>query len=914
MRKVVVVAVAIAVAAAVVWWLRREPAAPAKAAHDSPRGERADLAAGGARGSDAPPDDQAPLISDDPHGTLRLEGQVVEGTDDHPVPGAVVTIDAHPVRTTTTDAGGNFAFDALVGRPYVLVAHAAAGVAGPVTARLTATSEPVILHLRTAATLAVTVTGPGGTTIPGATVELRGLDEQRAQADANGVAAFPSVIPGGYTVAGWADGLAHAYLRMQVTKGANQARLALLRGAAVTGKVVDERGKPISGASVAYTAAGEFGGFGARRRDAATSASDGTFRFDALPAGTFRFEGSHPEYAPGVSSAVSLDGVHEHGDIVVTMSDGAIVKGRVVDAGHQPVGGARVRVGEVGGPGRGGFGNFNAGPPREGYTGIDGTFEIHGLPKHGLVAIALHETGASHDVQVDATRGDVSGIELVLDVTGAISGLVVDQDNQPIEGAQVSARPSFDGSGAGGGANLFAAFRMRGLPQELTDGSGKFTLRGLAPGNYSLSASRDRASRGRRGPDDGVIAKVGDTDVKIVLQPEGGVKGTVALTGGGPPSLFTVVIGPIQQSFPSGGAFEVDDIPPGNYQLDVRGPEFQTKSVAVEIDPGKVADIGAIAVMPGRTLSGIVLANNQPVPNATVYGGHTLMGIGTANAQNSIASQFNAAVKQTDTGSDGTFALSGFDDGDLSVVAERTDIGRSAPVLAMDGGSNANSLVLTIVPYGQLSGTLTQGGAPAGGIVVTCQSVATPGVLYTAPSADDGTYAFTQLAADTYKVSATLREGRRGSFKFFSQQATVPSGGAVTVNLTADTGSITLDVDLTAGAGSGVAAMAYLASQPVTAATARDLIMAMAALGQSTSAQAFTRNGELPFTELFAGAYTVCAVPFPAGMHGGAGFGYLQQHAAQMPAFCAPVNVAASPATQAMTLQVTIPPMLGSGG
>src|SRR5688500_5500489 len=109
---------------------------------------------GTARGSAAPdrggggdaPGGGVILIDDDPKGALRLEGQVIDAQDD-PVGGATVVLSSNPPRTTTTEDDGSFAFDALVGRPYQLVARAPAGVAGPITARLTAESPPVILKL-----------------------------------------------------------------------------------------------------------------------------------------------------------------------------------------------------------------------------------------------------------------------------------------------------------------------------------------------------------------------------------------------------------------------------------------------------------------------------------------------------------------------------------------------------------------------------------------------------------------------------------------------------------------------------------------------------------------------------------------------------------------------------------------------
>src|SRR5215475_12181373 len=92
------------------------------------------------------------------------------------------------------------ALDGLVARPYTLIARAAGGVAGPITARLTATSEPVVLRLRPAARLTVTVVGRDGQPISGATVELRGLEVRRA-VTTGASAVFAPVALGGYQIA-----------------------------------------------------------------------------------------------------------------------------------------------------------------------------------------------------------------------------------------------------------------------------------------------------------------------------------------------------------------------------------------------------------------------------------------------------------------------------------------------------------------------------------------------------------------------------------------------------------------------------------------------------------------------------------------------------------------------------------------
>src|SRR5262249_24459346 len=158
-------------------------------------------------------------------------------TDDHGVAGATVVIASNPPRSMLTEGDGSFAFDGLLARPYTLIARAAKGVAGPITARLTAKSEPIVLRLRPAAKLTASVGGTDGKSISGATVELRGADIQQATSKA-GTAVISPVVPGNYHIAAWSDGMAHSFQRIQIGKGDAQARLILSTGAPVTGRVV----------------------------------------------------------------------------------------------------------------------------------------------------------------------------------------------------------------------------------------------------------------------------------------------------------------------------------------------------------------------------------------------------------------------------------------------------------------------------------------------------------------------------------------------------------------------------------------------------------------------------------------------------------------------------------------------------
>jgi uncharacterized GH25 family protein len=897
MRKPVfaVIGVALVAAAIGVWWLTHKSSEPGSITPTPAKVERTSRP-GEARPREAEAPPMAVLVDDDPRGTLRLEGEVLDA-DDHPVAGATVALGSNPPRTATTETDGGFAFDALVGRQYTLVARASQGVAGPVTARLTEKSDPIVLRLRPAAKVTVTVTGLDGTPIDGATVELRGTDIQQQTTKA-GTAVFATVVPGGYQVAAWAERMAHSMTWIGVNAGETTTKLVLAAGAPVVGRVVDDHGTPVAGARVTFHGASDWSQQADDRYDAVTSGTDGVFKFAAMGAGSFRFSAAHPEFAPGSSAMITLDGKTERTGVEVVVTAGAVVRGRVVDVNKQPVVSARVRIGVAARQ------RMIFEPPRQAYTDAKGAFEIKGLPRRELAAVAMHETGASQSVPVDATRGDVSDVTLIVDVTGTIAGIVVDPSGQPVEGAQVSAGPNFRDQRATGD---FTQWRLRGFPQELTDGAGRFTLTGLAVGSYSITAMRAHAaSRGRRGATEGVVAETGTKDLKLVLAPEGSVKGKVAFADGTTPAAFTISAGMSQQSFTGDGAFELDELPPQTYELSVRGPMFQTRAVEVAVMSGKATDVGTITVAKGRRLAGTVVADGQPVAGATVYAGRQLFGNGTSNT-----AQFGPmgqAAKQATTEADGTFSLAGFNDGDLAIVAEHPNIGRSKAQRIPTDLPNQGELVLELQKFGALSGILRQGGKPAEGVFVSCQSTTTPGAIYAVASGTDGAYRYDRLAPDTYKVSATLGMPMMG-MKFYSKEVVVPPGKEVTVDLAVEAGTVTLNIVPVPKGGKLGVASAWLATGVLSARTATDLGLRMAAAGKGSSQWVIIRNGEpARFAELMPGAYTACVVPFPIEVQGMGAMGYVERHGDKLPAFCEPVTVAGAPDTQTARVSVEVPP------
>lgn len=849
------------------------------------------------------------LIDDDPEGNLQLEGRVVN-ENEAGVGGATVTVSTNPPREVKTEQDGSFAIDKLVGRPYTLVARSKQGVAGPITARLNEKNDPVIMMLRSASTVEVTVIDARDQKpVSNATVEVRGIATVSGVTDSNGVATVRQVPTGRYRLAAYADGYAKQHSRIRVARDAETvtARLALRRGAPVSGIVLSPDGKPIEGATVRYQGASEWAQSADPRRDAAESDAEGKFSFDALPAGTFRFEGRSKNYAPGRSEMVTLDGGTEKTGVEVRLEPGATLRGEVVSKTGQPVGTARVRV-------RIKSTSMRFGRARETIADDEGKFEITGLAQTPVEIVAIHESGSSEIIELDLSEPPAArDMTITLELEGTIEGIVVGTDGEPIEGAQVTAMLDWR-SREGSRRAMRSSMWFRGMPRELSNSGGRFKIGGLEEGEYMVRASRSASGRrGFRGRD-AQTARTGDKNVEIVLPKEGRITGKVAFKNGDPPEMFYIRTGGWGRGTPfstKDGSFELNDLPPRTYSLTVSGPGFDKKAVPdIEVKEGETEDAGTITVHKGRTISGrVVSSTGSPIPDATVRAGRMLFGDGSSSSAGRGGPPMARSAKDTTTDGNGEFRLSGVGMGDLSIVAEHEVEGRSKTMYVPGSGQSIVDLTINLAGFGSLEGTVTKSGAPAGDIIVNAASVSAPSAVFGVSSGPDGKFRFDRLAPDTYKVSAMTGRNPMRGFGYYPSVATVEVEKTATVNLEIESGDAKLAVTIADAGGAEMNfSMVYALSGPVSATSARELTLAIGSF-DGFSAQAFSIRGnpaEVP--NLTPGKYTVCAVPYPPEVRGmGETLGYMEREGDNLKIYCQAANVAEAPAEQSMTIEVEVP-------
>jgi len=458
---------------------------------------------------------------------------------------------------------------------------------------------------------------------PLSAAEVRIGGEPPVLADDNGIARIAGRAPGSYQISARAPGfsLERRWVRIEIGGADTVAELELTRGAALSGSVVDEQGKRVANAEIAIT------WLDGDRVVPAISDESGAWEIDAVAAGRYHPSATAVGFGPTVAAPLELDGKTPREGVVVRVTPGGTLFGKVRDTAGHPVAGVRIAVQQ-----EARVDSWDA------TTDAQGRYEIRGMPEGSyLVMRYLGRTGYPEDHHALVVAGQRTEQDLVVD-DDHVDGIVVDAKGKPLPGIWVVGDDT----------------------EVITDAGGRFALV-LREGSHRLTARRAQDSPGTWPRLD---VEGSAHDLRIVLGEAGSITGRVLLDGA-PVSDYAIAIVPPNDrdlSPPAGrslhttnGRFTLDDLPVGSWRVAVAAPGSDVVLTDVkEIASNKAVDVGDIALTRGRRITGHV----RDAAGAPIAGARVTLNNGMSPWNTAMEQRFQGNA-ETVTDASGAFAFDG---------------------------------------------------------------------------------------------------------------------------------------------------------------------------------------------------------------------------------------------------------------
>ncbi len=276
-------------------------------------------------------------------------------------------------------------------------------------------------------------------------------------------------------------------------------------------------------------------------------------------------------------------------------------------------------------------------------TGTNGAYEIEASRDMGFVLARKAGLATAWKMLFPSMPAAAGDQKLVLTPPGTLTGSVLDESNQPMANAEVFVAEAFGEMQVIGdnarAANYLIGKPARDLFSARTDAAGRFRIENFptnASALFEVKASgkvlrQDTIATGLDMPG----YRVGDTDIKLVLEPAGSIEGKIVCSESNQPTPIARLA--LQSDQPTyfarfglelvkssaDGGFRIPDVADGSYHIRAifgtnAESEWVAEPVDVSVEAGKVTRDVQITAQRGALLEVTVVGEEDHKPMARV--------------------------------------------------------------------------------------------------------------------------------------------------------------------------------------------------------------------------------------------------------------------------------------------------------
>jgi protocatechuate 3,4-dioxygenase beta subunit len=520
----------------------------------------------------------------------------------------------------------------------------------------------------------------------------------------------------------------------------------------VFGIVRDEAGSPISGAEVRAVQGTDHD----RGTDILTSTmGDGTYSLSGLyfpSASPYQVVASTEGYALAYSEPFFMNNPPKRIDL--TLTRGAFLSGHVMDESHRAIPGATLELL------KGRWSSFEDDAKTK--TDADGAYIFENVSSGEYWLFVFAKRHISQYKEVTIAPSEVRPTEdFLLEYAGEgyFSGVVLDENNQPVEGVKIEGSQAY-----------LDALRTRILVhRHFSSANGSFGLEGFVSIGSDAGKLPIKVVASKEGYEkERITVHAGDEDVLIRLRYTGSHPGSISgrvveKDSSIPITDFRVEVlgrsGPFaSRRFQSStGEFLFSDIDPGLYDFFISASNRATHlRERLSIKSGEETSVGEIELARGATITGAVRGRGKlgPLSGAMVY------------IRDRRSSRQISALAGTSADETGLYRLEGVPPGSQYVLASHPDYATTiSPELQVLEGKEYSGVDLIMGDGGSIEGHIIDNGVPLAGQMVSMWATgsselpptdgALSPVIYTQTN-DRGYYREDKLMPAYYYLSAYI--------------------------------------------------------------------------------------------------------------------------------------------------------------